>query len=79
LEDARKVSNDSKRNADYLAFENEIKKDIPAVFLYSPDFIYVVPNKIKNMDDPMITLPFERFQNIDNWYIETNNLWKIFQ
>ncbi len=79
LEDARKVTDDSKRTDDYLSFEKEVKNDVPAVFLYSPDFIYVIPDKIKNTDDPMITLPYERFQNIDNWYIETNNLWKIFQ
>ncbi len=78
LEDARKSSDIDTRIAKYLSFENEIKKDIPAVFLYSPDFIYITPSKIKGLSIGVITLPFERFLNINNWYIETNNLWKIF-
>ncbi len=78
LEDARKTSNSSVRIDKYKSFENEIKKDIPAVFLYSPEFIYIIPDKIKGSSIGTITLPYERFLNINNWYIETNNLWKIF-
>lgn len=78
LEDARKTSNTSSRISKYNAFSNEIEKDVPAVFLYSPEFIYIVPGKIQNLSLWTITLPFERFLNINSWYIETNNLWKIF-
>jgi peptide/nickel transport system substrate-binding protein len=78
LEDARKTSNISTRIDKYKSFESEIKKDIPAVFLYSPEFIYIIPNRVKGSSIGTITLPYERFLNINNWYIETNNLWKIF-
>jgi len=78
LEDARKTLDTSSRNSKYISFEKEIQKDIPAVFLYSPEFIYITPGKINNLDLWAVTLPFERFLNINNWYIETNNLWKIF-
>ena len=78
LEDARKTSDTDARIAKYKTFSNEITKDIPAIFLYSPDFIYITPSKIQNLTLWTITLPFERFLNINNWYIETNNLWKIF-
>ncbi len=79
LEDARKTFDESTREAKYLTFQDELKKDVPAVFLYSPDFIYVIPKKLKDSYDGTVTLPYERFLNINNWYIETNNLWKIFQ
>ncbi len=78
LEDARKTLDTSSRITKYKAFSDEIKKDIPAVFLYSPEFIYIVPGKIQGFSLGIITLPYERFLNVGNWYVETNNLWKIF-
>jgi peptide/nickel transport system substrate-binding protein len=78
LEDARKTLDISSRIEKYNAFSDEIQKDIPAVFLYSPEFIYIVPGKIQGFSLSAVTLPFERFLNINNWYIETNNLWKMF-
>jgi peptide/nickel transport system substrate-binding protein len=79
LDDARKTLDTASRIEKYKKFEAEVIKDMPAVFLYTPDFIYITPNKIKNNDLGIITLPFERFMNINNWYIETNKLWKVFQ
>jgi peptide/nickel transport system substrate-binding protein len=79
LDDARKTLDTASRIEKYKKFEAEVIKDIPAVFLYTPDFIYITPNKIKNNELGIITLPFERFMNINNWYIETNKLWKVFQ
>jgi len=79
LEEARKTSDLETRIEDYKAFEKEIIKDLPAVFLYSPNFIYITPNKIKSDNINLVTLPYERFLNINNWYIETNKVWKIFE
>jgi len=79
LEDARGTLDTAKQDQDYLAFESDVRADVPAVFLYSPEFIYVVPRKIQGLSLGTITLPFERFLDIEHWYIETNNLWKIFQ
>ena len=78
LEDARKTQDSSLRISKYESFSNEIEKDIPAVFLYSPEFIYITPGKINGLKLWTVTLPFERFLDINKWYIETNNLWKIF-
>lgn len=78
LEDARKTQDINTRTEKYIAFEEELKKDVPAIFLYSPSFTYIIPNKIKGLEINTITMPFERFLNINKWYIETNNLWKIF-
>lgn len=78
LEDARKTSDTSVRASDYNSFATEVKNDIPAIFLYSPEFIYITPDKIKGLTLGTVTLPFERFLDVNNWYIETNNVWKIF-
>jgi peptide/nickel transport system substrate-binding protein len=78
LEEARSTQDEYTRMNKYLAFQDELKKEIPAVFLYSPDFIYITPRKIKNVTTGIITLPYDRFLNINGWYIEMNNLWKAF-
>ena len=78
LENAREITSTKKRIEKYKLFQEEIKSDLPAVFLYSPDFIYVLPKKIHGVEINNATTPSERFLNISNWYIETNNVWKIF-
>lgn len=78
LEDARKIQDRDERIKKYLDFEEELNKDIPAIFLYSPSFSYVVPEKIKGLQVNSIIIPSDRFINVNEWYIETNNLWKIF-
>ena len=78
LEDARTTSDTSKRISDYKTFAQDVENDVPAVFLYSPDFIYITPAKLQGFSLGTVTLPFERFININNWFIETNNLWNIF-
>ena len=78
LEDARKTLDTSSRIEKYKTFRDEVEKDIPAIFLYSPEFIYITPGKIQGLNLWTVTLPYERFLNINKWYIETNNLWNIF-
>ena len=78
LEDARIINNKDVREKKYIAFTEEIKKDIPAVFIYSPDFLYILPKKIKGFEAQKIIIPSERFLNIHNWFIETEKVWKIF-
>ena len=78
LEDAREITNINKRIQKYKLFQEEIFNDIPAIFLYSPDFIYVLPKKVHGVELSNATTPSERFLNISNWYIETDNVWKIF-
>lgn len=62
----------------YQSFETEFTKDKPAIFVYSPEFIYVVTDKLQGLAINEITTPTERFDGITGWYIETERLWKIF-
>ena len=57
---------------------SEIKKDVPAVFLFSPDFLYATAPQVKNITLKDIAFQNERFLSIDKWYIETDKVWKIF-
>ena len=66
-----------KRREYFEALEKEIKSDAPAVFIYSPDFIYLTDSKIKNIKIDHITLPSERLLNIRDWYIRTERVWEF--
>lgn len=78
LEDIRTTANKDVRRDIFDAFENEIQNDVPAVFLYSPDFIYVVPKNIKGFNLGTVTTPAERFLAIYEWYIKTDRVWQFF-
>ncbi len=78
LEDAFVSLNEDARVKKYIQFETEIKKDMPAVFLYSPDFIYVVPKNLKEFKVGNIISPSDRYLNAYEWYTETENVWKVF-
>lgn len=71
LDEARKTSDLNKRKEDYKAFEEKIYEDVPAVFLYSPDYVYIMNSKIKGIDTGAIVDNAHRFTNIKNWYIKT--------
>lgn len=78
LEEARTNPDDDIRSEKYMEFEDEVKKDIPAVFTYSPDFIYIIPKEIKGFNAGLITVSSDRFLDIHNWYLKTDKIWKIF-
>ncbi|NOY35723.1 MAG: hypothetical protein GXP44_02295 [bacterium] len=79
LEKARTLSDNEERKKKYAEFQKEVAEDAPAVFLYSPRFIYVVPEFLKGVEKmESITVPSERFAQIHKWHIKTDKVWKIF-
>ena len=78
LEDAFVTIDEQAKIKKYAQFEDEIKKDTPAVFLYSPDFIYVVSKDLSGVSIDHIVSPSDRFLNSYLWYIEKDNVWRIF-
>ena len=79
LEEIIKTTDPELRRQKYRAFEEEVRKDAPAVFIYSPEFIYVVSKNLKGLNLNNLTLPSDRFLEIHKWYVETEKIWKIFQ
>ena len=71
LEEARQALNPVARISKYNDFQNLVIEDLPAIFLYSPSFIYAKPKKVKGFEDELLGLPSERFINVHQWYIET--------
>ncbi len=54
-----------------------IKEDAPALFLYSPRFLYALPKNLKNIKEHMINMPYERFSNINKYFFESERIWNI--
>ncbi|RJQ31006.1 peptide ABC transporter substrate-binding protein [Candidatus Parcubacteria bacterium] len=79
LEEARATQDPAERSKQYEDFQKEVAGDIPAIFLFSPKFIYILPKSLKGDDDmENATVPSERFASIYKWHKETDKVWKIF-
>lgn len=78
LEEARGAREKEKRDAALNAFAEEIQKDIPAIFLYTPDYIYFFPEKARGLSLGRLALPHERWGNIYHAYINTEKVWPFF-
>lgn len=78
LEEIRAISSNKIREGKYKIFNEIIQDELPAIFIYSPQYIYIVPSKINGMSFDLITNPSDRLANISKWYIKTDNVWRIF-
>ena len=76
LKDARETLDDSAKIQKYENLQDVILSDAPALFLYNPDYLYWVSGKIKGIDTTKIVDPAKRFENIQNWYVQTHSVWK---
>lgn len=78
LAEARVTTDPANREKLYNSFASIIEKDQPAVFLYAPEFIYVVPKRLQGVRLGTLSSPAERFLNAYEWYTDTERVWNIF-
>ena len=78
LSQLRATTDEGQKNALYQQFTTIIAKDDPAVFLYAPDFVYIVPKDIAGLDLGFIETPSDRFLSVTNWHQETDKVWPLF-
>ncbi len=76
LEEARQITDPVKRALKLEEFQKLVLNDAPAVFLYSPNYIYAVNNTVKNINLKKLAISSNRFSKINEWYIETERIWK---
>jgi len=79
LEELKNISDPTERREKSVAVTAEIVKDRSAIFLYSPNFLYLLPSTIKGAVFKLINTPADRFSNIYYWFINTEKIWPIFQ
>lgn len=74
----RTETDPEERQALYARFDAEMRKDIPAIFLYVPQFTYVAPRSTHNIRLEGITNQSERFATIQHWFVESESVWPFF-
>lgn len=78
LTQARATTDPKQREKLYTQFTSALSKDDPAIFLYAPEFIYIVPQSMHGVELGALTTPSERFLNVYQWYTDTEEVWNIF-
>ena len=60
----------------YVKFQDMLVKELPAIFLYTPTYEYLIDKKVKNVNIGRIFSPADRFSGLADWYIKTKWGWK---
>ena len=76
LEDVRQIADPTKRAIKLEEFQKLVLNDAPAIFLYSPNYIYAMNSAVKNVNFGNLVIPSNRFSKVNDWYIETERTWK---
>ena len=76
LEEGRQSIDQESRKEKYNEFQKLLTEDVPAVFLYSPTYLYPVNKKVRGIFIEKFSQPSHRFSQIENWFIKTNRIWK---
>ncbi len=77
LADYRSNPNPSARANDLSEASGIIAQSVPAVFLYSPEYVYISsPNLHGFSDSKVINTSADMFSDISNWYIKTRMILK---
>lgn len=65
----------SENNSDLISdFNTILDREIPAIFLYQPAYIYALPSKI-SIPELSLQSSEDRFNNINTWYTATRKVW----
>ena len=78
LEKIQKETDSELRSELINKFTEIIMKEIPAIFLYTPTFNYVLDSSISTPPFKKLDKPSDRFANIAKWHINADKLWPIF-
>ena len=76
LTKARESNDPTVRQEQYARFQEIIAHDVPAIFLYSPSYLYPVSNRVQGIQARPIDASADRLSDIATWYIETKRVRK---
>ncbi len=76
IESARTNLDNASRATQFQKIQNDILVDDPAVFLYSPDYLYVTDKDVRGVTTDLIPDPSDRFREIGTWYLDTARVLK---
>ena len=78
LENAQGTLDIATQNKLYTDFEQQVEKDKPALFVYSPSFIYATNDNMEHVVLASIENASDRFSNVYQWYQNEERVWPIF-
>lgn len=78
LSDLRKERDQAKRAELLQTFNSELQSETPAIFLFSPSFVYVTSKEVNVSEMKRLSRPSERFSNVEEWFIKKSSVWPIF-
>ena len=76
IEEGRIEFDNEKRAKNYVEFQEKLVKENPAVFLYSPLYIYPINRSVQGINTENLIMPSKRFCNVHQWYLKTKRVWK---
>ncbi len=74
LENLQTETDDEKRLTEWKKFTSAFLTDMPAVFIYSPSYVYIHNGKLLFKMPGGIHTASDRFINIRDWYLETERV-----
>ncbi len=79
LETARTTQDKQERLRIFKEASAIITAESPAVFLFQPNFTYVVSNRVTMPTIDNVGKPSDRFSNTLEWHTKSDTLWPVFQ
>lgn len=76
IEDIRRSHDEQERKKKLEQLQSLFQKDIPAIFLFSPSYIFLEDKKIQNHDLTYLAFLRDRFSNVHEWYARTHKVLK---
>ena len=76
LEETRRIADPAARKKKYEEFSKLVLADTPAIFLYNQLYSYLLPSDMMGVNLAKISLPADRFNEINTWYRTTKRVLK---
>ncbi|KKW30908.1 MAG: Extracellular solute-binding protein family 5 [Candidatus Uhrbacteria bacterium GW2011_GWD2_52_7] len=73
IETARETTDQTKRAEAFASLSGLIAEDMPAIMLYQPKYTFALASKIRGVDVPSVTVPSDRFADVETWYIKAKH------
>ncbi|NCU42424.1 MAG: hypothetical protein EOM19_06955, partial [Candidatus Moranbacteria bacterium] len=76
IEDLRITRDEGRRKEIIQKIEEIFHNDIPALYLFSADYLYPTDKNVQNISVSRVSEDADRFFDVENWYIKTKRIWK---
>jgi len=71
IETIRQTGDQGLRVKDLETLQSLIVQDQPALFLYSPNYLYVATRALRGFELVSLVTPPDRFRGVERWYVKT--------